>query len=467
MAGVDLSAATIVDIGKLLKQKELSPVELTEATLERIERINPKLNAYTTVTADHAMRRAERAESEITGGNYKGPLHGIPYSLKDLVDTKGIRTTYGYSSHQDYIPEQSSEVFTRLEESGAILVGKVNCHFRRDVPVECFNPWDTERSPGISSAGSGSAVAASLGLASIGSDTGGSVRLPAAWSGVVGIRATLGLISRHNLFGPSWSFDQAGPLAKTVEDAAIVLQVVAGYDPKDPISVHGPVPDYQAGLHSDIKGLRVGVLEEYVGASCNEEVESAVLSAVNTLKGLGAQVSNVTIKNVDEFPDIHNTIVELESSAYYYEVFSKERLDRIDDDMKDRLARGARISMSEYLRAKKRLAFLQQEVDRVLREVDVVVCPTSLTPPLKISETKSKTMLRGQEIDAGSLSLKCTAIASDTGLPSISLPCGMTNDFLPIGLLVMGRRLEENLIMRIAYAYEQSTGWHLKHPKFG
>ena len=307
MSGLDLVNATIGRVSKLLESGEVSPVELATATLERIERLDPSLNGYTTVTADYAMERARRAEEEIRQGKYRGPLHGITYSLKDLIDTAGIRTTYGYKSHQDYVPNRSARVHSLMEEAGAVLVGKVNCHFRRDVPVACFNPWDTSHSPGHSSAGSGLAVSASLGLASIGSDTGGSVRIPAAWCGVVGMRGTFGLISRHNLFGPSWSFDQAGPLAKTVEDVAIMMQALAVHDPEDPVSLPGPFPDYVEGLGGGIRGVKVGVLEEFLGGDCAEDVEGSVRKAVDVLSDLGAEVSEVSIDNADGVSDIHNT----------------------------------------------------------------------------------------------------------------------------------------------------------------
>ena len=464
MGTVDLVSATIKGMSRLLQSREVSPVEITQATLDRIDRWNTHLNGYTTVTHDYALKRAREVEHEISRGKYRGPLHGIPYSLKDLIDTQGIRTTYGYSSHDDYIPSESARVYTLMEEAGGILVGKVNCHFRRDVPVQCFNPWDVTRSPGHSSAGSGLAVAASLGLASIGSDTGGSVRIPAAWSGVVGMRASMGLISRHNLFGPSWSFDQAGPLARTVEDTAILLQVLAGHDPLDPISLFGPVPDYQQALPGGIKGVRVGVIEDLLGGNCNEEVELAVRSAVDVMADLGAVVSNVSIPNLSDVTDMHNTIVEPESAVYYREVFPKERLDKIDPDMVARLRRGSEISMSEYLGARKKLARLKREVDQLMREVDVIVSPTTLTPPLKIHETKGIITIRGKEVNASSLTLKCTATASDTGLPSISVPCGFTDGRLPIGLHIMGRSREEGLLLRVAYTYEQSTDWHRWRP---
>ena len=320
MSGIDLNNGTVAGFAKQLKSGALSPVELTQSTLDRIEKLDGPLNGFTTKTPEYAMKRARAAEEEILRGEYRSPLHGIPYTLKDLIDTAGIRTTYGYLSHQDYVPQTSARVHELMENAGAVLVGKVNCHFRRDVAVTCFNPWDVTRSPGHSSAGSGLAVAASMGLVSIGSDTGGSVRIPAAWCGVVGLRGTFGLISRHNLFGPSWSFDQAGPLAKTVEDTAITLQALVVHDPADPVSLPGPFPNYVEALTEDIRGVRVGVLEQFVGSGCTEEVERAVRHAVAALSDLGAEVEEVVIEGAEGVSDIHNTIVEPESAVYYREV---------------------------------------------------------------------------------------------------------------------------------------------------
>ena len=460
MSGLDLANGTVAGFAGLLESGELSPVELTEATLERIERVDGALKGFTTVTAEYALERAREAEEEIRRGEYRGPLHGIPYTLKDLIDTAGIRTTYGYKSHEDYAPKTSARVHELMEATGAVLVGKVNCHFRRDVAVECFNPWDASRSPGHSSAGSGLAVASSMGLVSIGSDTGGSVRIPASWTGVVGLRGTFGLISRHNLFGPSWSFDQAGPLAKTVEDTAIALQALAGHDPEDPVSLPGPFPDYRAALEGGVEGVRVGVLEEFVGSGCTEEVERAVRRAVAALADMGADVEEVSIEGAAGVSDIHNTIVEPESAVYYREAFPPERMARIDDDMKLRLARGAAIPMADYLDAQRRLALLKRAVARAMRRVDVVVSPTSLTTALKVAETRGMTEVRGQRVSAGSLSLTCTVIASDVGLPGISVPCGFGEGPLPVGMHLMGRAREEGLLLRVAHAYEQATGWH-------
>ena len=467
MATIDLEQATINEVSKLLESKAVSPVELTRATLERIERLNPLLNAYTTVTADYAMKNASKAEQEITSGLYRGPLHGIPYSLKDLIDTKGILTTYGYASHQDYVPTTSAAVHELMEKAGAILVGKVNCHFRRNVPVECYNPWDLSRTPGHSSSGSGASMAASLGLVSIGSDTGGSVRLPAAHSGVVGMRSTFGLISRYNLFGPSWSFDQAGPLTKTVKDLAMVLDVIAKYDPRDPVSIANPHKSYLEALAGSIQGLRIGVLEEYVGKHCTEEVEKAMRNVIEVFRDLGTQVYEVSIPNVLEVPEIHNTIVEPETAAYYYEHFPRERLEKINPDMINRLAEGASIPFGDYIDAQTRLALLKRNVAGVFSKVDLVIMPTALTPALKIPDTRGRIVIRGREVNASDLALNCTVIASDTGMPSVSVPCGFTENGdkpLPIGLLIMGRRLEDDLVLKAAFAYEQANDWYNMRP---
>ena len=464
MAAINFPTATLVDTAKHLQSREMSPVDLVGETLERISALNPKLNAFTTITFDYALQKARQAEAEISRGKYRGPLHGIPYTLKDLIDTKGIRTTYGYRSHQDYVPEGSATVHRRLEDAGAILVGKVDCHFRRNIPVSCHNPWDLNRSPGISSSGSGASVAASLCLASIGSDTGGSVRIPAAWSGAVGLRGTLGLVSRHNALGPSWSFDQLGPLAKTVADTALVLQAVAGYDPQDPISLRTPKADYSRDLGKDINGTRVGVLEELVGANCTEEVEAAVRSAVAVLEGMGAEVSRVSIPHSGESTRVLTVVSEAESAVDYRRVFPKERLDNIDPDLVEYIRRGDSYTMSEYLEGQRMAAVLRQEVDSVLEDVDIVVSPTCLTPAVLISQERKFISVRGQDVDYLELLLRVTSIASVTGLPALSIPCGFSGESLPIGLQLMGRRLEESRLLQIGHAYEQATDWHLQHP---
>ncbi len=464
MNSLDLTEATIAGAAEQIQRGNLSPVELTQNTLKRIERFDHKIGAFTTITGDYALAKARQAENEIAAGSYRGPLHGIPYTLKDLIDTDGIRTTYGYSSHQDYVPQRSATVHRRLEEAGAILVGKVDCHFRRNIPVSCRNPWDLTRSPGISSSGSGASVAASLCLASIGSDTGGSVRIPASWSGVVGLRGTLGLLSRHNALGPSWSFDQLGPLAKTVEDTALVFGAIAGFDPNDPISLRDPVPNYVSGLQANMKGMRVGVLEEFVGENCTEEVEAAIRAALSTLDDLGAQIQEVKIPRSAESTRVLTVVSEAESAVDYRQVFPKERLDNIDNDLKEYLARGDSYSMTEYLDGQRMAALLRQEVADAFRNVDVIVAPTCLATAVPISRERQLIDVRGQQVDYLELLLRVTSIASVTGLPAISVPCGFDSNGLPIGMQLMGPALSEGRLLRLGHAYEQATDWHKARP---
>lgn len=464
MNSLDLTQTTIAGAAEQIQRGELSPVELTRAILKRIERLDSKIGAFTTITADYALAKARQAENEIAAGNYRGPLHGIPYTLKDLIDTDGIRTTYGYSSHQDYVPQRSATVHRRLEEAGAILVGKVDCHFRRNIPVSCRNPWDLTRSPGISSSGSGASVAASMCLASIGSDTGGSVRIPASWSGVVGLRGTLGLLSRHNALGPSWSFDQLGPLASTVEDVALVFGAIAGFDADDPISLRDPVPHYASGLQANMKGMRIGVLDEFVSANCTEEVEAAMREALNTLQDMGARIQNVKIPHSSESTRVLTVVSEAESAVDYRQVFPKERLDNIDDDLKEYLARGDSYSMTDYLDGQRMAAVLRQEAADAFHDVDVIVAPTCLATAVPISQERQLIDVRGMQVDYLELLLRVTSIASVTGLPALSVPCGFDSKGLPIGMQLMGPALSEGRLLRLGHAYERATEWHKARP---
>ena len=362
------------------------------------------------------------------------------------------------------MPQRSATVHRRMEEAGAVLVGKVDCHFRRNIPVSCRNPWDLTRSPGISSSGSGASVAGSMCLASIGSDTGGSVRIPASWSGVVGLRGTLGLLSRHNALGPSWSFDQLGPLASTVEDVALVFGAIAGFDADDPISLRDPVPHYASGLQANMKGMRIGVLDEFVSANCTEEVETAMREALNTLQDMGAQIQNVRIPHSAESTRVLTVVSEAESAVDYRQVFPKERLDNIDDDLKEYLARGDSYSMAEYLDAQRMAAVLRQDVADAFQNVDVIVAPTCLATAVPISQERQLIDVRGVRVDYLELLLRVTSIASVTGLPALSVPCGFDSRGLPIGMQLMGQALSEGRLLRLGHAYEQATEWHKARP---
>ena len=330
---MNLNSATIVDAGREIAGGRLSPVELVESTLRRIDRLNPTLKAFLTVSGEHAMERAKQAESEIASGRYRGPLHGIPYSLKDVIATKDVPTTFGHPRLHDFRPAEDATLRRLLDDAGAILVGKVYSQIGRgDSMVGCCNPWDVTRSPGTSSSGSGSAVAAGLGLLSIGTDTGGSVRHPASSCNLVGIRATFGRISRHGVLAPSWTHDQAGPLTRTVEDNALVMETLARFDPLDPVSVERPAEKFTESLAEGVKGLRIGIpTDRWLWEREIEEVEEMVRAAIGVLEGLGASVREVSLPLSAENRAVHFKLSQPESYVYWTNNFSREILEGWDE----------------------------------------------------------------------------------------------------------------------------------------
>jgi aspartyl-tRNA(Asn)/glutamyl-tRNA(Gln) amidotransferase subunit A len=463
MPSLDLVNATIVSLGKLIKTKKVSPVEVTEATFERIQRLEPTLKAFTTPTPDYAMDKAKYAEKEVMAGQYRGPLHGIPYTLKDVIATKDVRTTFGNIRGKDFKPKESATVHTLLEDAGAILVGKVYSQIGRgDTPLDCYNPWDPRLSPGTSSAGSGAATAASMGLVSIGTDTGGSVRHPASNCNLVGLRATFGRISRHGVLAPSWTHDQAGPLAKTVEDCAIVAQALARYDPKDPISVNAPPANYRAALKRGVKGVRIGLpRDRWIWERDQEEVESMVKKAVDVLAGLGAEVKEVNLPLAAECRAAHFKLTQPETAVMWPEVFGPEEV-AAWPEIHRVIEEGRAQPFHEYLHAMHKAARINQELFEELTKVDVIAIPTGATMGDRAdSET---TIIRGKEVPARSRAVYLNGLASMAGAPALSVPCGFYQDRLPVGMMLMGNKLSEGLLFRVAYAYEQSTDWHRRHP---
>ena len=464
MNALDLENYTIADISPLIKAKQISPVELTHATLKCIEQFDSSLKAFTTVTADYAIERSREAEIEVMKGRYRGPLHGIPYTLKDVIATKDIRTTYGHPRLYDFKPAESATVYRLLEESGAILMGKVYSQIGKgDLPIECYNPWDVTRSPGTSSSGSGAAVAASLGLVSIGTDTGGSVRHPASNCNLVGLRATFGRISRHGVLAPSWSFDQAGPLTKTVEDNAIVTQLLSVFDPKDPVSVYDEKPDHISCLRKGVKDVRVGIpVDRWIWERETEETEFLVRQAVEVLEKLGAKVQEVALPLAAESRETHFRITRPQAYAYWTETFSQVDLDGWPE-IRSSLESGREQPFAEYLDGHRKAAIICQELAGVFRDVDVLAMPTGST--LNDDCQASTTLLRGRRIPARSRAVYLNGLASLSGTPAISVPCGFAVDNrLPVGLQLMGREMEEALLFRIAYTYERACEWYSRHP---
>jgi aspartyl-tRNA(Asn)/glutamyl-tRNA(Gln) amidotransferase subunit A len=468
MNASELVTLGIADVAALLKRRALSPVEVVQATLQRIEKVDPQLGSFITVTADSALAAARVAEQEIARGAWRGPLHGVPVGLKDLYATAAIRTTNGARICRDAVPHEDATVTARLKEAGAIVVGKNNMHeFAMGSTTNnphfgpCRNPWNLEHIPGGSSGGSGAAVAAGLCFASMGSDTGGSIRSPACQCNVVGLKPTYGLVSRHGVFPLSWSLDHAGPLTRTVKDTAIVLQAIAGHDARDPSSATGVPPDYVASLEGGLRGLRVGVPREYFFERSTDEVEAVVRRAIDVLGTLGATVSEVSIPHVDASVPAGMTIISVEA-AQIHEQWLRSRPEDYGADVRPRFQMGALFRGIDYVRAQRIRALIQREFRQAMDAVDVLVSPTNAIPAPRIDQTMIN--VRGREVWVMSLMPSLTIPHNLTGYPALTVPCGVASNGLAVGLQIVGHPFDETTVLRTGHAYEQATGWHRRHP---
>jgi aspartyl-tRNA(Asn)/glutamyl-tRNA(Gln) amidotransferase subunit A len=451
---------TITELAPRLKRKEVSPVELTRSCLDRIEKLNPALNAFITVTADSALAEAQAAEIEIARGQWRGPLHGIPVALKDLIDTAGTRTTAASGLYQNRVPTEDAEVVRRLRQAGVVLLGKNNLHefaYGGSSLVSFFgdvhNPWNAEHIAGGSSGGSAAAVAAGLCYAAIGTDTAGSIREPAALCGCVGIKPTYGRVSARGVIPLSWSLDHVGPLAATVSDAAIVLQAIAGYDRLDVCSADVPVADYASALREETKKLRVGIPRKHFYDDLDDEVRAAVEQAIALIRTLVAEVRDVQIEVSND-----RTVQAAESFAYHAEnvaltpeLYQPETLRRIRS--------GESISAAEYIQRRLELDRQRRGAQEFFADVDLLVTPTMPIPAPAIADLKKDpAALRPAELAL----LRNTRPFNVWGLPAISVPCGRTKSGLPIGLQIAGLHWREDLVLRLAYAYEQAVNFSAK-----
>jgi len=453
---------TIREVGEKLRRRELSPVELTGAILDRAERLDGPLNAFITLTREQALARARAAERSLLEGKDLGPLHGIPISLKDLYQTVGVKTTGGSKILADWVPESDATVTRKLELAGAIVVGKNNLHeFAFGATNEnphygpARNPWNRERITGGSSGGSAAAVAAGLGYASMGSDTGGSIRLPAALCGLVGVKPTYGLVSRAGVLPLSWSLDHCGPLTRTVEDAAIVLNAIVGHDHADPASASRVLPDLTTALDGRVQGIRVGLLREYLGTHVNSEVASAVRTAADDLERLGMRVEEVAVPEV-AYGDGASIGILYGEAAAIHERWLKTHRDQYGADVLERLSQGERMTATQYLKAQRARRVLVDRFRALFEQIDVLVSPT--VPILAPTIPES----RGNAARAQLLGF--TRLFNVLGLPTLSVPCGFSTGGLSIGLQVAGRPFEDLTILRVAHAYERQAGWHSHRP---
>src|SRR5712691_7147687 len=470
MTQVDLLNLTIAQAAPRLERRELSPVELTEAMLQRIAAVNTQLNAYITVCAQQARDVAQATERMIRAGYYLGPLHGIPIALKDNIYTRGVRTTAGAKILADFVPDEDATVAARLKRAGAVIIGKTNLHEfawggTTDNPHygTCRNPWNPERFPAGSSGGSGAAVAARTCLGALGTDTGGSIRLPAAVNGIVGIRPTIGRVSNHNVVPLAWTMDTVSPMTRTVEDCVLMFEVIAGHDPLDDQSAQVPVSDYRSELTRGVRGLRVGLIRDYSLAHVQPAVGDTIRAAVTTLESLGVQVEEIAMPSIHGNISAQLTIESCEPSTYHQE-WLRTRAAEYGDDVRTLLELGEMYLATHYLQAQRYRSLLRKEFLEGFKRVDVFVTPTlpfSATPC-----AATEVVIEGnRKEDMLSAIMQFTGVPSLAGLPALSLPVGFDPDGLPVGMQVIGRPFDEGTLFRVGHFFFSSTSRHTRSPR--
>ncbi len=462
MTESELPFLSAAELGRRMARREISPVEVARSQLERIERLNPSLNCYLTVTADAALEEARRAEARIAAGKSHGPWDGVPIGWKDIFDTAGVRTTAGAKILANHVPAEDATVVERLRGAGAVSLGKLNMHeFAYGTTTDnphygpCRNPWDRERIAGGSSGGSGAALAAGLCYLSVGTDTGGSIRIPASVCGCVGLKPTFGRVSRNGVLPLAWSLDHVGPMARTVEDAALLLGLLAGRDPADAWSADEPVPDFLRDLDAGVAGLRLGVPLGMFSEGLETEVAGTVEAAIRLLESLGAQVSVVELPDLAHGYTAFHAILASEASTYHLP-WMRSRAAEYGEQVRRSLLPGYFIPAVDYLNAKRMQRILGAELLEALEERDAIVTATlPRTAPL-VGESMSR-----EPSLAWNRFLTPFNLA---GLPAISIPCGFDRGGLPIGLQIAGRPFDEATVLRVARAYERETGWGGRRP---
>jgi aspartyl-tRNA(Asn)/glutamyl-tRNA(Gln) amidotransferase subunit A len=463
----ELTELSIAELAPRLRERQLSPVELTEAYLQRIERLDGQLNSFIRVLPDEARAAARAAEMEIGRGGWRGPLHGVPLGIKDLFDVAGVPNTLGSKVLLDNVPTTDATVVQRLRQAGAVVLGKHNLHeFAFGITSEnphfgvVRNPWDLDRVPGGSSGGTAAAVAAGLCVGGLGSDTGASIRAPASWCGVSGIKPTYSRVSRAGALPLAWSLDHPGPIARTVGDCATLLQAIAGPDPRDPTASQEPVPDYSADLHLGVAGLRIGVPREHYFDQVEPSVEQVVRRAIEQLSGLGARMEEVSLPHARHAQAAGNVIMSSEAAAWHHD-WLRDRAGDYGADVLLRIRGGLLVRATEYLHSQQLRTLLQQDFAAAFERVDVVLGPTMpLVAPLigRTFEPSGTFNLAPRGI-ANRLTVPCNL----TGMPAMSVPCGFA-DGLPVGLQIMAPAFAESLVLRVGAAYEAATDWHRQRP---
>ena len=461
------------ELGRRISRKEISPVEATEAYLRRIEKVEPRLNAFVTVTADHAMESARKAETEIAAGTHRGPLHGVPVAVKDQIHTAGIFTTSGSKFGADFIPTEDATAIRRLKRAGAVMIGKTNmAELAFGGPTSSAfgatrNPWDLSRDPGSSSNGSGAATAAFMCATSLGEDTGGSIRNPSAKCGLVGLRPSWGRVSRFGVERVAWSLDTVGPISRTVEDCATTLGMIAGHDPCDPYSWNAPVPNYQAQLTGDIAGVRIGLVEEFCDpaqSTAAPPVLAAVAAAAEMLASLGAEVRPVSLPLAYSAGVACHVIIAVEHAG-----LAPEKIRRRPNDFahlnRIQMLAAELIPASVYYKAQKVREMIRAQALELLDAVDVLLFPTTSVPAQVMEFDPHLGSMEDAETALADSSYR--GLFSMVGGPALSICCGFATEDgveLPLGMQIAGKPFDESTALNVAYAYEQATEWHTRRP---
>jgi len=463
------TALSLREVGDRITGGELSPVEAVDATLARIETIDPKLNSYIHVSDERARLAAKGAEASIAAGYHLGPLHGVPVALKDLVAVRGEVSSAGSNVLGEMVPQEDAAVAARLRAAGAIFVGRLNMHeFAYGVTTDnphygaARNPWDTDRSPGGSSGGSGAAVAARLCHGAVGTDTGCSVRLPAAFNGIAGIRPTIGRVSNFGITPLAWTLDTAGPMCRTVEDCALMLGAMAGYDSRDRQTANVPVPDYRAELEHGLDGVRIALIEDFTLAGLQAGVERAVKAAVTELEAAGARIREVPMHNLE--PSISALLtVDIAEPSAYHAAWLRERPQDYGGDVRALLEVGELYLASHYIQAQRYRTVLRDQFTDVLRDFDAILTPTVpfTAPPVGATGVRLES---GEELDIITAVMRYNALPPLVGMPALSVPCGFS-DGLPVGVQLVGRPFDEATLLRIGHGYQGLTDWHLRAPE--
>jgi len=473
MSNQELVFLSAANLASEIKNKQISPVEAVEAYLDRINHVDPKLNAYITVLADKALEAAHQSESDITSGVNKGSLHGVPVAVKDQIYTKGIRTSSASKIRSGFVPDFDATVVNGLKRSGAIILGKLNMtEFAMGDPITSafgvtHNPWDLDRNPGTSSTGSGAATASFMCASSLGEDTGGSVRGPAANCGIVGIRPTWGRVSRYGVDGASWSLDTIGPISRTVKDCALTLGAIAGFDQNDPYTRNIPVPDYAACLTGDVKGLKIGLVKEFLDTEVmgvTQAVRQGVMDAAELLASLGAEVEETSLPLAPVSGVASRIISAVERSSLHPE-WLRDKPDDFHHNTRVAFSVGELIPSQVYYKAQKLRTLVRKQTLKALEKFDVLAMPVASEPATIMN---LKPGIESKEAAVNALTEgSYRGLFSMVSGPAMSICCGFStegNNKLPLALQIAGRPYDESTLMNVAYAYEQNTTWHLERP---